>query len=165
MSSDRRWCQLNSRQKKKTKADALWERTSIQRRWLLPGSEPDASMRTYTSYASKRTSDLKDADASKRTYGCWCLERGLQMLMPRMRTYQWLCHREKERDGETKCEECRVSEKKKERNEEYKKTWEKSVKEMIWRSTGWPAFTDADAFKKGLTIRTNKVAIVGSWIR
>jgi hypothetical protein len=33
---------------------------------------------------------------------------------------------------------------------------------VIWQSTGWPAFTDADAFKKGLTIRTIKVAIVGS---
>ena len=43
-----------------------------------------------------------------------------------------------------------------------KKHEKKSVKEMIWQSAGWPAFTDADAFKKGLTIRTNKVAIVGS---
>jgi hypothetical protein len=33
-------------------------------------SETDASMRTYTSYASKRTSDLSDADASERTYRC-----------------------------------------------------------------------------------------------
>jgi len=27
-------------------------------------------MRTYTTYASKRTTDLSDADASKRTYRC-----------------------------------------------------------------------------------------------
>jgi hypothetical protein len=44
-------------------------------------------MRTYTTYASKRTSDtiasyrgLADADASKRTYRCRCLEGGVQML-------------------------------------------------------------------------------------
>ena len=33
-------------------------------------SVTDASMRTYTSYASKRTTDLSDTDASERTYRC-----------------------------------------------------------------------------------------------